>query len=95
MMCRLSDAEVWAWVQASCAEQKLQPLVTDPTTVRRVAVLILGRDVPFLSDPPDRSNAIGVEAVEAASAGTNDGVVHDGLHDGPLAGQWEGGPLSA
>ena len=82
-------------MEASCAEQKLQPRVSDPSIVRRVAVLILGREVPFLSDPPGRLNAIGVEAVEAASAGTNDGVVHDGFHDGSLPGQWEVGPLSA
>lgn len=94
-MDRLSDAEVWAWVEASCARQKLEPRVSDPITIRRIAVLILGRDIPPLSDPPDRLHAIGVEAVEAASAWADDGVVHDGLDDGSLPGQWEGGPLSA
>ena len=94
-MGHLTDAEVWAWVEASCAKQKLEPRVSDRTTVGRVAALILGRDVRLPLDPPDRLNTIGVEAVKPASTGTNDGVVHDGLHDGSLPRQWEGGPLSA
>jgi hypothetical protein len=92
---RLSDQDVWAWAVVSCAEQEVQPRVSDPTTVERVAVLILGREVPISSNTPDRLNATRVEAVVSASAGTDDGVVHNGLDDGPLSGEWEHPPLSA
>jgi hypothetical protein len=95
IMARLSDQDVWAWAVASCAEQQVQPYVSDPATVQRVAVLILGREVPISSDPPDRLNASRVEAVESAASGTDDSVVHDGLEDGSLSGEWEGAPLSA
>ena len=95
IMARLSDQDVWAWAVASCAEQEVQPHVSDPTTVQRVAVLILGREVPISSDPPNRLNASRVEAVESAASRTDDSVVHDGLEDGSLSGEWEGAPLSA
>lgn len=39
----ISDAEVWAWLQASCAAQGVPEVVSDPATVGAVAVLLTGR----------------------------------------------------
>ena len=42
-MTGISDAEVWAWLQASCAAQGVPEVVSDPATVGTVAVLLTGR----------------------------------------------------
>jgi len=39
----LTDAEVWAWLRASCAAQGVPEVVSDPATVGTVAVLLTGR----------------------------------------------------
>jgi hypothetical protein len=39
----VSDAEVWAWLHASCAAQGVPEVVSDPATVGAVAVLLTGR----------------------------------------------------
>jgi hypothetical protein len=39
----LTDAEVWAWLQASCAAQGVPEVVSDPATVGAVALLLTGR----------------------------------------------------
>jgi hypothetical protein len=94
-MGRLTDEEVWAWLVGSCVRQGIEPHVCDRGTVSRIAVLILGRPGGVCSDSPDWPDSAGVEAVDAAAAGSDDGVVQDGLHDGALPGEWEDRPLTA
>lgn len=39
-----TSAQVEAWVRASCERQGVQVVVTDPEVVRRVVVLLTGRE---------------------------------------------------
>ncbi len=70
----MSAEDVADWLAASCAEQGVPVLVTDPRILADVAVLLsAGRS----SDPPDRSNAARVEGSAALLSGVDDGVVED------------------
>lgn len=93
----LSDEDLVAWVEASCAAQGIPAKVTDPAVVRQVCVL-LGQapTVPVRarqrrrapapgSEPPEGEHSLGVEDAGTGSAGGDHGVVEDGGDDGVLA----------
>ena len=43
---RLSQQELRAWVEASCAQQGVPVKVTDPAVIASVSVLLTGRQAP-------------------------------------------------
>jgi hypothetical protein len=85
----VSPEVVAAWLSASCAEQGVPVLITDPHVLADVAVLLSGRGVPgsarslgkarpaWVSDLPDGSDPAGVEGSAALLPGVDDGVVED------------------
>jgi hypothetical protein len=80
----VSAEDVAAWLAASCAEQGVLVLVTDPHVLADVAALLSaapgsaerGRAVRR-SDPPNRSDPARVEGSAALLPGVDDGVVED------------------
>ena len=81
----VSAEDVAAWLAASCAEQGVPVLVTDPRVLADVAALLSAapgspgrraRSVKPL-DPPDRSDSARVEGSAALLPGVDDGVVED------------------
>lgn len=103
-MAGLSAEQIRRWTERTCAEQQVPVAVTDPLTIARIGDL-LGRDGcaaaggraapgPALQ-PPDRTNAVGIEPVAATLPGTDDGLVEQGGDDGSLAVEVEGGPLTS
>lgn len=102
---RLSDDQVRAWVERSCAEQDVPLHVTDMLVLERVRVLLTGtaapdyvpaaRGVAAVSGPPDRLHPVRVQGPRAEDAGSDDGVVEHGPHDRRLPGQVQLGPRSA
>ena len=78
------------WAERSCLDQGLALKISDPRTLRDVAQL-LGASVDG-SDPPDRLQPGGVEAVVAAPAGADDDMVEDGSHDRVLPREGQVGP---
>jgi hypothetical protein len=81
----VSAEDVAAWLSASCVEQGVPVLVTDPRVLADVAALLSatprspGRRARAVkpSDPPDRSDPAGVEGPAALLSGVDDGVVED------------------
>lgn len=85
----MSPEQVAAWLAASCAEQGLSVVVTDPHVLADVAALLAARAVPGsarsagrgrpvrVSDPPDGSDPAGVKGTTAGLAGFDDGVVEE------------------
>ena len=81
---------VQAWVEASCASQRLPVQVADPGVLAQVASLLgatpgpsrvaASRTAP-VSGAPDGAEAAGIETVVAASAGVDGDVVEDGGDD--------------
>ena len=78
---------VAAWVEASCASQGLPLRVADPAILAQVAGLLgagpgVSREAPRRSDSgsgtPVGADAVGVEAVEAATGGRDGDVVDQG-----------------
>ena len=78
------------WAERSCLDQQLPLKISDPRTLRDVAQL-LGASVDG-SDPPDRLQPGGVEAVVPAPTGADDDVVEDGGHDRVLPREGQVGP---
>jgi hypothetical protein len=82
IMAGVSEQQVRAWVERSCAEQQIAVAVTDPATLSRIGALLGGTGgaapagapppAPDLQ-PPDRLHAVRIEP-----SGTRRGV---GLHD--------------
>lgn len=78
----VSAEDVAAWLAASCAEQGVPVVITDPRVLADVAALLsavpgaAGRAVRP-SDPPDRSDPARVEGSAARLSGVDDGVVED------------------
>ena len=85
----VSPGEVAAWLAASCAEQGLSVVVTDPRVLADVAALLAAQAAPGsarsagrgrpvgASDPPDGSDPAGVQGSAAGLARVDDGVVED------------------
>ena len=81
----VSAEDVAAWLTASCAEQEVPVLVTDPRVLADVAVLLSaapgspGKRARAVkpSDPPGRSHPAWVEGSAALLPGVDDGVVED------------------
>jgi hypothetical protein len=81
----VSAEDVAAWLAASCAEQGVPVLVTDPRVLADVAALLSaapglpgrGARSVRLSDAPDRSDPARVEGSAALLPGVDDGVVED------------------
>ena len=81
---------VQAWVEASCASQRLPVQVADLGVLAQVAGLLgatpgpsrvaASRTAP-VSGAPDGREAAGIETVVAASAGVDGDVVEDGGND--------------
>lgn len=108
VMGRLSDAELAAWVSASCRAQGVPVKVTDSAVVRDVCVLLGSagpgrrparqrgrRPAGGASEAPDGLNPVWVERLGSDDAWADDGVVEDGGDDGVLSGEVEPGPLRA
>jgi hypothetical protein len=105
----LSRDEIAAWVAQSCAASGVSVKVTDPTVVRRVGVLLGGaadgpgaqprsgsaRAIAARSVAPHDGHAGGVQHPGSGGAGSDHGVVDQGLDDGVLPGQVQGLPASA
>lgn len=103
-MGRLSGDALAAFVARSCERSGVPLKVSDPGSVRDVAVLLSGRAEPdgasrpvgrTVSDSPGDLDAVRVEAATLDDSGCDGDVVDDGLHDGGLSSEVEGGPLSA
>lgn len=102
---RLSAERVAAWVEASCAAQGVPVKVSDPHVVARVGVLLGVRSATgaqaklrpvrtAASEPPDRTNPVGIE--RAGHLGrVDDGVIQHGGDDGSLPVEVQAGPLGA
>ena len=78
------------WAERSCLDQGLALKIRDPRMLRDVAQL-LGASVEG-SDPPDRREPGGIEAVVPPPAGTDDEVVEDGGDDRVLSCEGQVGP---
>lgn len=86
----LSSEDVAAWLSASCAEQGVPVLITDPHVLAKVAAL-LGRPSAgsetapskrrsssrTRSQAPHRADAVRVHGVTTGLSGSDDGVVED------------------
>ena len=94
VMGRLSDEEVRAWLEDSCARQGVPVVVADREALRRVGVL-LGRHASVRSDAPDRLDSVRVKEVPTTNSGSHDGVVEEDFDDRALPPEWEVPPLSA
>jgi len=102
---RLSDEQVRAWVERSCAEQGVPLHVTDVLVLERVRVLLTGTAAPStpharrasapVSEPPDRLHPVRVKGAGTEDAGADDGVVEHGADDRGLPGQVQLVPRSA
>lgn len=76
-MSGLSDAEVCAWLQASCAAQGVPEVVTNPATLSSVAALVTGR----AAGPPEGAvRREGDRPTAPATAASADRPVRAGTH---------------
>lgn len=103
----MTPQELAAWVARSCEAQGVAVQVSDPATIAAVVVLLRGGAAgrsraqrgstggPPGSQPPKGPYPVGVEAAAGNLGLVDDGVVQDGLDDGGLPGEVEGGPLGA
>jgi hypothetical protein len=106
----IPEATLRAWVGRTCAEQGVEVGVTDPVTVRRVAVLLGAApdgpraharsastrpDDARLEAPPLGLHPVDVESSGSALTGEDGGVVEHSADDRMLPGQVEVRPLSA
>ena len=85
----MSPEVVAAWLRASCAQQGVPVLITDPRVLADVAALLSAQGVPGsarsvvkartaeVSDPPDGSDPAGVQRSASGLSGVDDGVVED------------------
>ncbi len=73
---------------SSCREQGLDPKVTDPVVLGKLAGLLR-------SDPPGGGDPGGVEAVTAAHRRADGDVLNQGREDGPLTTERQVAPRSA
>lgn len=100
----MTPEQIRAWVDRSCTAQQVPVTVTDPATLARIGAL-LGRDgcaaaegraapAPGLQ-PPDRTDAVGIEPVPAPLAWPDHGMVKHSSDDGTLPVQVERGPLAS
>jgi len=103
------DAELLAWVTASCLAQGVPPTISDPAVIRDVVALLGGpvgrpraqarsastRTIAGRSQPPRRDHAVDVEGSGPGCAGQDGGVVQDCADDGVLATQVLRVPRSA
>lgn len=103
-MAGLSEADITAWVEASCAAQGVPVKVTDPDAVRRVGVLLRTGDAtgaqaklrpvrPPPSQPPLGNDTGRIEPVHPGTL--HSCMIEDCTDDGSLAIEVEFGPLGA
>lgn len=96
-----------AWVAASCERHRVPVKVADPDALARVAVLLGVADpqpaavltlvrggAVVGSEPPDRVDAVGVEAAGTGGAWADHDVIEDRGDDRGLPGHVEVGPLA-
>ncbi len=104
-MTPLTEDELAAFVAASCVRSGVPERVTDPGAIRRVAVLLTGRDTELhaqradgdrpVSDPPNEIDARRVSRAAATLDRGDDGVIEQRAHDRVLSGQVEVSPLGS
>ena len=104
-MAGLSDFDLAAFVEASCARHGVPVKITDVAVHRNVALLLSGRagrstaqrdaDRRTGSDPPNEINTVGIERSTTHLGGSNDDVIEHRADNGVLSGEVEFGPLSA
>ncbi len=89
----IDHAAVVAWVRASCEEQGLPEKVSDPTILRKVAVLLR----PALAGlpVPNRRYSRRVKPIPAADRGSDQDVVEHSGDDVSLPGKGKPAPLAA
>jgi hypothetical protein len=89
----IDQAAVVAWVRASCEEQGITEKVSDPTILRKVAVLLR----PALAGlpVPNRRYSRRVKPIPAADRGPNQNVVENSSDDVSLPGKGQPAPLVA
>lgn len=104
-----TEAEIAAWVTASCQAQGVPVKVTDPAIIRHVGVLLgsaperagaqarSARTSPLGvgSEAPLDLDAGGVKAPDSGGSRSDHGMVHQRRDDGVLPGQGEAFPRSA
>ena len=101
----LSREDLAEFVRRSCERQGVPEFVTDAGVIAGVVVLLVGGTAggeakpaparPAASEPPDGGDSVWVEASGVGGAGSDDGVVEHGGHDGGLSGEVEFGPSAA
>jgi hypothetical protein len=104
-MARLTDVQLAAWVEASCARHGVPVKVTDTAIAAQVAVLLQGRaSLPaaarrvadrLRSQTPDQIDSAGVQFASTGLPGTDHGVVEHRTNDRVLPGDVQVLPLSA
>jgi len=104
-MAPLNKDELAAFVAASCVRSGVPERVTDPGAIRRVAVLLTGRDTePHaqradgnrpVSEPPHEIDTGRVKRAAATLGRGDDGVIEQRAHDRVLSGEVEVSPLGA
>ncbi len=89
----VDHATVVAWVRATCAAQGLPEKVSDPTILRKVAVLLR----PGLAGlpVPNRRYSRRVKPIAATDGRSDQSVIEKGGDDVALAGEGQFTPLSA
>lgn len=108
-VCGLPRATMVEWLRATCERQGVPVVVRDPSVVTQVAALLghaaaapsvrrdetIRRATRDRSQPPPRLNPVDVQHSRAGAAGSDDGVIEDGLHYRLPTVQPEGLPLGA
>jgi hypothetical protein len=105
-MGRLSDADLEAWVTASCDAQGVPVQITDAYVLAKVATLLTGgasrpsagkrRPVaPTGSEAPHRLHSTSVEPAASGTGRSDHNVVDNGGDDGRLSGEVQSFPLGA
>jgi len=82
-----------AWAQDTARAQDLPERVEDLSVITEVAVLLAGGRMPVASGPPDRLDAVGIEAIPSPDGPVDDDPGEDCADDGPLARRVQVRPL--
>ncbi len=81
------------WAEQTAEEQGLPIVVSDPSVVHEVAVLLTSGRQPVMSRPPHRIDAPGIEAIPTSDGRLDHDPGKDRSDDGALSGRIEVRPL--
>ena len=77
------------WVDETCRAQGVEPKISDPATVLKVAAVLIEA-----SDAPDRIQAVGVKSVAPTRRAADDHMIENRRNDGALLMEVELGPAA-